>query len=257
MAPAPVLRRLAALSVILVALVTRRAAIAIAMAVSTISGASIALSAVISTVVSAVRTISSATITLAIFALLLGLAAVLPIPATGLPLVGLRLLITPDFLGLGSLSTLLVLLGLVCPCILVSPLSSRRTRAEIDRLLRLRSPAPSAKLAGPRNHVCRHKHEGSRESAAVMACDALGLSLRGRVGPEREPGCLPGSTEAPVPRRRGRRSGGGSLRGPLSASSAYTPAGRGGGRCCSRRTANRGSRGGPTPTKKSGKRPGY
>ena len=90
MAPAPVLRRLPALSVILVALVARRAAIAIAMAVSTISGASIALSAVISAVVSAVRTISGATIALAIAALLLGLAAVLPITATGLLVVGLN-----------------------------------------------------------------------------------------------------------------------------------------------------------------------
>ena len=47
-----------------------------------------------------------------------------------------------------------------------------------------------------------------------------------------------------------RRLGGGPWE-PLSASSACTPTGRGGSRSCSQRTANRGSRGGPTPAGKT------
>ena len=77
-----------------------------------------------------------------------------------------------------------------------------------------------------------------------MTSNELGLRLRGRVGPESAPSATPGCTEAPMSRRRGRRGDG--LWGPLSASSAYTPTGEVG-RSSSRRSANRGSRGGQHP----------
>ena len=184
---------------------------------------------------------SGASITLRIAAVLVGLATVLPSPTPRLLLVGLGLEISPGLLGFCSLCALLVLLGLISTCIRVSLLATCWTRAEVSRLLRLCGPGPIAELAFPCDHLGRGKHKRTREGTAVMTSNELGLGLGGRVGPESAPSAAAGCAEAPMPRRRGRRGGG--LWGPLSASSAYTPTG-GGGRSSSRRTANRGSRGG-------------